>query len=131
MTISADSKRQGWRQVIIGMTLYFVLIISLNGLNASLQLSKPLLIAFTFVPILAALWATLGWVRVVRSRDELQQRIISESAHWALGLTAVVTFSYGMLEESAGLPRLSMTSVLALIALTFTIGQLVARRRFQ
>ncbi len=131
MTISADSKRRGWRQFTLGMTFYFVLIIGLNVLSASLQLSTPLLIALTFVPVLAALWAMLGWIKVVRGQDELQQKITGEGAHWALGLTSMLTFSYGLLESYANLPRLSMMWVVLLIGVTDVLGQAVARRRYR
>lgn len=131
MTISADDKKQGWRQFTIGMTLYAMLIIGLNVLSGPLQLDKRLLIALTFVPILAALWAMLGWIKVVRGQDELQQKIVSEGVHWAVGLTALSTFSYGLLESYANLPRLSMMWVVPLIGVTGALGQAFAWRRYR
>lgn len=131
MTISPDNKRRGWRQFAIGMTLYFVLIIGLNVLSGPFQMDRRLLIGLTFVPVLAALWAMLGWIKVVRGQDELQQKITGESAHWALGLTGLLTFSYGLLESYANLPRLSMMWVVLLIGVTGVLGQAVAWRRYR
>lgn len=132
MTASADSKRRGWRQFTIGLTLYAVLIAGLNVLAGPLALSHPLVIVLTFAPVLAALWAMLGWIRVVRAYDELQQKIISEGLHWSLGLTGLLTFSYGLLEGSADLPKLSMLWVWPLICVTFALGyQVIARRRYR
>lgn len=131
MTVSPRDKRRGWRQFAVGMTLYFVLIIGLNVLGGLLQVDRRLLVGLTFVPILAALWAMLGWLKVVRSQDELQQKIVSEGVHWGLGLTALVTSSYGLLGSHADLPRLSMLWVVLLIGVSSALGQAVAWRRYR
>lgn len=129
---TSKSKRQGWRQFAAGMVLYAVLIVGLDVLAGPLALSHPLVIVLTFAPVLAALWAMLGWIRVVRAYDELQQKIISEGLHWSLGLTGLLTFSYGLLEDNANLPKLSMLWVWPLICVTFALSyQVIARWRYR
>lgn len=131
MTMSADNERRGWRQFAIGMTLYAVLIISFNVLSGPLQLDRRLLIVLATAPILVALWAMLGLIKVARSQDELQQKIISEALQWALGLTALFTFTYGFLEAYADFPRVSMFVVWSIICLTFVLGRAVSARRYR
>lgn len=132
MTVSEKDKRRGWQQFWTGIVLYGVLIVGLNVLSGPMNLGKPLVIALTFVPILAALWAMLGWLRAIRAMDEFQQRIVSESAHWSLGITGLVTFSYGLLEGSADLPKLSMLWVWPLINVVFVLAnQFIVRRRYR
>ena len=71
-----------------------------------------------------------GWLRAVRTFDELQQKVFAEAGLISLGLTAVVTFTYGFLEALVNLPSLSMFVVFPFIALTFGIALPFAQRRF-
>ena len=57
------------------------------------------------IGVALAMWA-IG--RGIRTLDELQQRMILEIIVWSAGGVAFLTLSYGFLEESLGLPRLSM-----------------------
>ena len=131
MTQSKIIKRRGFQQFWLGICLYTLLIVPLNIFAGPLKVSEPVMVALTFVPILAALWGMLGWLRAIKAMDELQQRIITESAQWALGLTGLATFSYGLLEQTAQLPRLSVVWVWPFINLVFALAhQLIVRRRY-
>lgn len=72
----------------------------------------------------------LGWLRAVRSFDELQ-RIVGEGVYGSLGLTAALTISYGFLEAYADFPHLSVFVVWPTICVTYIFGQVLARRRYR
>ncbi|MND49030.1 hypothetical protein D3C80_399680 [compost metagenome] len=60
-------------------------------------------------PMLPGAAVALSVMRQVRSSDELQHRIQLEALSLAFAGTALVTFSYGFL-ENVGYPKLSMFS---------------------
>ncbi len=72
--------------------------------------------------MIPAVWAMLSWIRAVRGFDELQQHILGEGLYWALGLTAALTFSYGLLESYAELPKVGMLYVWPVICVSFVVG---------
>ena len=81
-------------------------------------------------PVIPALAGMRVMVRVVRGMDELQQRIQLEAVAFSLGSTAILTFSYGLL-EGVGFPHLNGTYVLPVIVALWGTGQVVARRRYR
>ncbi|MWD29183.1 hypothetical protein E0K89_017015 [Aquicoccus sp. SCR17] len=78
------------------------------------------------LPGLAVCWAVL---RQMRRLDEMQRRLQLEALSLAFALTAILTFSYGFL-ENVGFPRLSMFAVLPLMAVLWTAGVLLGRLRY-
>lgn len=79
------------------------------------------------VPALAACWVIM---RHLRRLDELQRTIQLEALGLAFAGTAIVTFSYGFL-ENAGLPKLTMFSVWPLMAALWVAGVLLGRWRYR
>lgn len=66
-----------------------------------------------------------------RGTDELERRIQSESILFAFGCTAIVTFSYGFLENSAHAPVLSYFWVWPVMATFWCAGKARAGRRYK
>ena len=128
---SAKPQTRGWQQFTVGMVLYALIVMAISLLVDRLTLPQILKIVLALVPMIPAVWAMLGWIRVVRSFDELQQRILGEGLYWSLGLTAALTFSYGFLESYADFPQVSMFFVWPVICLSFIFGQALARRRYR
>ena len=120
-----------WRQFWIGMALYSAAVVLQGFLLEPNALPLALMIPLALLPMLPALWGMAGWMRASREQDELQRRIQVEGALFSLGLTAILTFSYGFLELYMDLPRVSMFAVWPLIAATYVVGAQVARRRYQ
>ncbi len=120
-----------WRQFWIGMTLYSAAVVLQGFLLEPNAFPLALMIPLALLPMLPALWGMAGWMRASREQDELQRRIQVEGALFSLGLTAILTFSYGFLELYMDLPRVSMFAVWPLIAATYVVGAQVARRRYQ
>ncbi len=131
MTTPAKTRRYAWGQFAAGMVLYAVLVAVTSLTVDRFDLSRPYLVILALVPMIPAVWAMLGWVRVIRSFDELQRRIVGEGLYWSLGLTAALTFSYGFLEKYADFPPLSMFFVWPTICVTYIFGQALARRRYR
>lgn len=135
MTATVDAivqtRKRAWRQFWVGMALYGVLIFATSFTANRLDFARGYLIVLALLPMVPAVWAMLGWIRAIRTHDELQQRIVSEGLHWALGLTSLVSVSYGLLEAYADFPQVSMFVVWPTINVTFIFGQALARRRYR
>lgn len=123
--------RSSWRQFTVGMALYAVTVFLVGWLLEPRELDPAIAALLAIVPVAFGVWAMLGWLRVVRSFDELQRRVIAEAGLLALGITSVVTFTYGFLEAYVGLPKMSMFFVFPLIAFAFTGTLPFARKRYQ
>ena len=68
------------------------------------------------LPLASAGFVIWLFVRALAGFDELQQRIQMQAFGFSLGAAALITFGYGFL-EGAGMPHLSWTYVLPLMAL--------------
>ena len=73
------------------------------------------------LPVLPAALVVILFVRQLARLDEFQKRIQTEASGFALGGTALLTFTYGFL-EGVGLPHLNWTFILPLIAVLWGIG---------
>ena len=131
METHSKTRRRGWQQFTVGMVLYALVVIATSVASNRLELSQTPKVVLALLPMIPAVWAMLGWIRAVRTFDELQQRILGEGLYWSLGLTALLTFSYGFLESYAGFPRVSMFFVWPVICVSFIFGQALARRRYR
>lgn len=76
------------------------------------------------LPALPAGLVIWMFVRVLARLDEVKKRIQMQSFGFAFAATALLTFAYGFL-ESAGLPHLSLTIVLPLMAVLWAVGTAV------
>ena len=128
MKIHKKAQQRGWWQFAVGMTLYVIVVVTTGFVSGRPGLPQVFKIVLAHCPMIPAVWAMLGWIRAVRGFDEL---ILGEGLYWALGLTALLTFSYGFLEAYAEFPRLSMFVVWPLICVSFIFGQTLARRRYR
>ena len=79
------------------------------------------------VPGAGVCWAVL---RQLRRLDELRRRLHLEALAVAFAGTAVITFSYGFL-ENVGYPRVSMFAVWPLMGTLWTAGLFFCRRRYR
>lgn len=82
------------------------------------------------LPAIPACLGLLAFVRYLGRMDELQRRIQLEAIAFATGATAIITFTWGLL-ENAGFPHLSVIWVLPLLAILWGIGTGVAARRYR
>jgi hypothetical protein len=81
------------------------------------------------IPVIPTTLGLVAIVRAIRRMDELERRIHFEAVAFAFAATALLTFTYGLLENLA-FPRISLTWILPLMIVLWTLGQALARRRY-
>lgn len=113
------------------LALYaFFLIVSLTLLQHPENFSMPLRIAISLAPVIPAGLMCWAIIRNLRRMDEMHLRIQFEALGFAFAASALLTFSYGFL-ENVGFPHLSWLMVWPVMGLMWIIGLAVARRRYQ
>ena len=112
------------------MTSYVVILVASVFLLGSGTVTGPWATIVSLIPMLPALFVVIVVMRQLRASDELQQRIQLEALSLAFAGTALITFSYGFL-ENVGYPKLSMFYVWPLMASLWIIGGLLSSRRFR
>src|SRR5579885_2807355 len=100
-----------------------VLVLSVNLLNA--YPGAPWRVPVALAPMLPGLLMVLAVVRQLGRLDELQRRVQLEAMAFAFGGAAVVTFSYGFL-ENVGFPDLSWHFVWPIMAVLWLLGAAIA-----
>lgn len=117
------------RRFAISMWGYIVFLLAsvyiLNRIEA--QNIQVLLALLPVIPVSYGLWAYMQWVR---NLDEFQQRIQLEAVAFSLGMTGIVTFTIGFL-ENAGIPQPGLIWVFPMIIAFWGIGQLIAVRHYE
>lgn len=81
------------------------------------------------VPVVPTLLGLVAVLRAIRRMDELERRVHFEAVAFAFAATALLTFTYGLL-ENVDFPRISLTWVLPLMVALWGLGQALARRRY-
>jgi hypothetical protein len=82
------------------------------------------------LPVAPAAFVIWLFVRALARLDEMQKRIQMQAFGFSLGSTALLTFGYGFL-EGAGLPHLSSTYVLPLMAVLWGLGAAIFTWRYR
>jgi hypothetical protein len=95
-------------------------------LAAGTLLEKPLLL-LPLVPAAVTVWA---FVKMVRSTDELQRRILYQALSVGFVVTFVATLAYSVLED-LGLPHLSAVWWWGTLALSWIVGLAISSRRYR
>ena len=90
----------------------------------------PWRVLVALAPVIPMIFGLLAFVRFFSKMDELQRRIQLEAFAFAFGGTAIVSFTYGFL-ENAGFPALSWIWVFPLMMALWGIGAGIASRRYQ
>lgn len=105
-----------------------LLIVSIGLIQANPHASWRLAVAV--LPVIPAIFGALALVRYVGKIDELQRRIQLDGFAFSFGVTAILTFTYGFL-ENAGLPPISFIWVLPLMIFLWGIGTAIASARYR
>ena len=91
------------------------------------QLLRTLISVAPVVPAGLMCWAI---VRQMRRLDEMHLRIQFEALGFAFAASALLTFSYGFL-ENVGFPHITWHWVWPVMGLMWILGLAIARRRYQ
>jgi hypothetical protein len=114
----------------IPLIVYSILVyVSITILNAG-KVHGAERLAVAMLPLLAPPLMAWAVVRQLRRLDELQRRIQLEALALSFMVTALVTLSYGFL-ENVGFPALNMVWVWPLMGSFWIIGLLVGRWRYR
>lgn len=112
--------------VLYVLVLSLSLIASQSLLDANIFLRSLVALA----PILPAGLMCWAIVRNMRRMDEMHLRIQFEALGFAFAASALLTFSYGFL-ENVGAPHIPWTCVWPVMGLMWIVGLQIARRRYQ
>ncbi|MGE8189620.1 hypothetical protein [Pseudomonas sp. NPDC086278] len=113
------------------LALYSIVLMASIFLLMRLQdASLYLRTLITLTPVIPAALMCWAIVRQLRRLDEMHLRIQFEALGFAFAASALLTFSYGFL-ENVGAPHLPWLWVWPVMGLTWIIGLRVARRRYQ
>lgn len=82
------------------------------------------------LPAIPTLLGLLAFIRFLGRMDEMQRRIQFDAIAFAAGATAILTFTWGLL-ENAGFPHISLIWVLPLMAVLWGIATGVSAARYQ
>jgi hypothetical protein len=112
--------------VLYVLVLSLSLIASQSLLDANIFLRSLVALA-PIIPAGLMCWAI---VRNMRRMDEMHLRIQFEALGFAFAASALLTFSYGFL-ENVGAPHIPWTCVWPVMGLMWIVGLQIARRRYQ
>jgi len=105
--------------VLLPLSIYAYRAVDQDALRAIIAL----------VPVVPTLMGLIAILRGIRRMDELERRVHFEAVAFAFAATALLTFTYGLL-ENVDFPRISLTWILPLMVALWGLGQVVARRRY-
>ena len=122
--------KQYVKELVATLAVYGAMLVGSIELLTHVDVARPWRDLIALCPMLPA--AAMAWIvlRELRRIDELQRRIQLEALGFSFAGTAILTFSYGFL-EGLGYPRLSMFTVWPILGVLWSIGVVLARRRYQ
>jgi hypothetical protein len=124
-----QSSRLYLRRMAFAAIVYSVLIIGTRIFLRDVEAS-PLRSIIALLPILPVGFGVFALLSFVRALDEMQRQIQLEAIAFSLGVTGMITFALGLVEEGQGSP-ISMTWVLPMMVAFWGIGLAIATRRYQ
>lgn len=115
--------------VLLPMAVYAAILIpSCRFLKANPE--SPWRVPVAVAPVLPIAFIVANGVRRVRRMDELAQRKYLEAGAFAYPATAVLSITYGFL-QNAGLPPVNWMYVGVAMFLLFGLGQMLAWHRYR
>ena len=118
------------REMIIAGVLYSVVVFA-GAYATRMDLPDWVIVIAAIAPLLPALLMLRAYITFVNGVDEFQRRIQSEAVMIAAGVTGFGTFTYGFLEEWAGLPHLPLIWVLPILIGSWGIALCIVRLRYK
>lgn len=113
------------------LALYMVLLCtSLYLLQQSQNMGQLLRTLVSLAPVLPAGLMCWAIVRQMRRLDEMHLRIQFEALGFAFAASALLTFSYGFL-ENVGFPHITWHWVWPVMGMMWILGLAIARRRYR
>lgn len=112
-----------------GAMLAYVVLLPLSIFAYRAVDQEALRASIAVIPVIPTVFGLVAIVRAIRRMDELERRVHFEAVAFAFAATALLTFTYGLLENLA-FPRISLVWILPLMIALWALGQAFARRRY-
>lgn len=127
---TTDSAGRAYRKEFGIAMLVYVVVVFLSTFIINAHSHAPWRFPLALAPMVPATFALWAFVRHLRRIDELQRRIQFEALSIAFGGTALLTFSYGFV-ENVGFPHLNWFFVWPLMAVLWMLGLALTSRRYR
>lgn len=119
------------RRMLVIFTLYTVLLFGAVWTDNQFDLAQPVRIMLSLLPVLPVI-ACIGTIMAfVRAMDEVQARIVLESALIGAIVVAVASFTYGMLRGVTDWPGIHEVWYLPAFIGVSGFAQIFVKRRYQ
>ena len=119
------------RRMIVVTVLYSASVIGINLLDRWADLPLWALVVISLLPLVPALGMLAAMVTFVRSMDEVQRRIVTESVLIAALIIAFASFTYGFVQGAIDLPDISLIWILPALIAVQGITMIFVRRWYQ
>jgi putative transcriptional regulator len=103
--------------ILLPATLYIIPSLAEN----------PLRYGVALLPVIPIALAVIAYIRYLRRLDELQQRIQLEALALSVGVTGLLTFALGLLENVGG-PQVSLVWVFPILIMSWAVGGVMNNR---
>lgn len=123
------STRQFRVEFTIAMLAYVLALLVSIWLLQWVQVSGYWRWLVALMPVPPIMMVGVAVLRDLRRIDEMQRKVQFEALAFAFGGTALLTFSYGFL-ENVGFPKLPTFAIWPIMAVLWIIGLRVMRRRY-
>jgi len=112
--------------------IIYMLVLTASLIASQYLMDAPIVLrsAVALMPVIPAGLMCWAIVRNMRRMDEMHLRIQFEALGFAFAASALLTFSYGFL-ENVGAPHIPWTCVWPVMGLMWIVGLQIARRRYQ
>ncbi|MBC8504407.1 MAG: hypothetical protein H8D34_06095 [Chloroflexi bacterium] len=117
------------RPLLIPLTLYIGLLY-FAVIWAPENETSPWRYLVVLLPMLPGIWVALGVVQVSSKLDDLEQRILLESAAFSFILTLLLLLSLGLLNLVGG-PQLSSINVVLIMCVCLVVGKFWGNWRYR
>lgn len=105
-------------------------LIGVNMFADGRELSTLVGLGLVAVPVLFGFAMFASVILFAQSRDEVQQRYLSEAALWTLGLFGLGSFTYSFVQDVISLPDLPMDYILPIIAAIWAVCCFICKGRY-
>ena len=119
------------RRMLVIFTLYTVLLFGAVWTDNTFELAQPVRIILSLLPVLPVIACIGAIIAFVRAMDEVQARIVLESALIGAIIVAIASFTYGMMRGVTDWPAIyEVWYFPAFIGVT-GVAKLFVKRRYQ
>jgi surface polysaccharide O-acyltransferase-like enzyme len=118
------------KRFAVAVAAYVLLLITAVFLSRTFSLSQTGRVLLPILPVLPTLYAVWVFAGAIGEMDELHQLIQLQALAFSFGATAVLVFTYGLLQAFAGLPAFNLSFLLAPMCILWAGALFFLTRRY-